>query len=95
MVTKITEPRVGAVFVFLPPARSGTTRTRYIITEAQRRGMDEWCLDLVDVQQRKLILKHRYIPSMHNVEFEPLADGEEVLFMQAMLAPHTLKEKLP
>jgi hypothetical protein len=61
------------------------------VIDASHESNGDWRLDLVSTPQRKVYKDHRYVPEAHNVTFEPLADGEEVLFFQAMLAPHTLE----
>jgi hypothetical protein len=83
----VLEPRIGAVYVY---ERDGY---RYIILDAERVGDDKWFLDVVGIESHRVTKHFAYYPSGGRVRFEPLADGEEVLFFQAMLAPETLKEK--
>jgi hypothetical protein len=86
----ITEPRVGAVYVYLGTA-DGDEPSRYIILDALREDFC-WLLDLVNIETQSIIRHFSFdlTPETY-VRFEPLADGEEVLFFQAMIAPHTLE----
>jgi hypothetical protein len=82
----LLEPRIGAVYVYI----GRPSPERYIILDAADKG-GSWELDLLDVVTKKILHGFNYYPASGNATIEPLADGEEVLFFQAMLAPHTLK----
>jgi hypothetical protein len=82
----LTKPSVGAVYVYHYAGRTD----RYIILDASPEGKN-WRLNVVSVDTRRMYMRYRYNTDVENITFEPLADGEEVLFFQAMLAPHTLE----
>lgn len=86
------EPRIGAVYVcnHAAPARYIIIDVRPIdsVTGAYAR------LDLVAVHSRKIVTNFECRLHANEDDFvtiEPLLDGEETLFMQAMLAPQTLE----
>jgi hypothetical protein len=94
----MVDPTIGTVYAC--NYKHSGRQSRYIILDAAREPSitsEYWRLRLVSVESHQII-DHEFKVEANDDQFvtlEPLADGEEVLFFQAMLVPHTLKDQRP